>query len=194
MILLVAKISYQLDNWFGNCQERTKILHRSTQTDTDRHIDTHRQTDTQTHINTHTHTDIHTHTHTQKHTQTHKHTQTQTHRHTYMDTDTRTHARIRTHTETHFPRKCRNKTKRDFDLVRMCVQFFCILSVICLNLYQYLVLCIFINCLQNKITKQKPISQFFRSFLLIWRQLSIKSSMYLVLQSPQASLFLFFRL
>ena len=33
MILYVAKISYQLDNWFGNCYGGTKILHRHTHTE-----------------------------------------------------------------------------------------------------------------------------------------------------------------
>ena len=44
-ILYVVKISYQSDNWFGNCKGAgTKILHR--------------------HTYTHRHTDTHTHTHT----------------------------------------------------------------------------------------------------------------------------------
>ena len=52
-ILYVAKISYQSDNWFGNCYGGTKIVHR--------------------------HTHIQTHTHTHKHTHTHRHTHTEAH-------------------------------------------------------------------------------------------------------------------
>ena len=44
-ILYVAKISYQSDNWFGNCQGGPKLY-----TDTD----TNRQTHTHTHTHTHT--------------------------------------------------------------------------------------------------------------------------------------------
>ena len=53
-ILYVAKILYQSDSWFGNCQGGPK-LYRETHTHTqiDRH--THRQTDRQTHTHTHTH-------------------------------------------------------------------------------------------------------------------------------------------
>ena len=48
-ILYVAKISYQTDNWFGNCYEGTKTLQRQTHTHTHIHTHTHTQTDTHTH-------------------------------------------------------------------------------------------------------------------------------------------------
>ena len=51
-ILYAAKISYQPDNWFGNCWGGTKIVQR--------HTHTHTQTDA--HTQTHTHTHKHTHT------------------------------------------------------------------------------------------------------------------------------------
>ena len=56
-ILYVAKISYQSDNWFGNCKGGDQNF-----TQTHRHTHTH--TDTHTHTQTHTHTDRHTHTDT----------------------------------------------------------------------------------------------------------------------------------
>ena len=56
-ILYVAKISYQSDNWFGNCYGGTKILHTHTHTDT--HTHTHTQTHTHTHTHRHTHTEAH---------------------------------------------------------------------------------------------------------------------------------------
>ena len=43
MMLYVAKILYQSDNWFGNCQGGTKIVHRHTHTHT--HRDTHTHTE-----------------------------------------------------------------------------------------------------------------------------------------------------
>ena len=47
MILYIAKISCQSDNWFGNRFGEIKVLH----------------------THTHTHTDTHTHTHTHTHTE-----------------------------------------------------------------------------------------------------------------------------
>ena len=49
--IYVAKISYEMDKWFGNVRG-TKIVHRHT----DRQTDTHTQTHTQTHKHTDTHT------------------------------------------------------------------------------------------------------------------------------------------
>ena len=53
-ILYVAKISYQSDNWFGNCYKGYQKV-----------IQTHRETDRQK--DTHTHTHTHTHTYTEAH-------------------------------------------------------------------------------------------------------------------------------
>ena len=54
-ILYVAKISYQSDNWFGNCWGNQNCTQTHVQTNTD----THTHTDTDTHTHTHTHTDTH---------------------------------------------------------------------------------------------------------------------------------------
>ena len=51
MILYVAKISYQSDNWFGNWLGGPKL-----------YTHTHTHTHTQTERERHTHTDTHTHT------------------------------------------------------------------------------------------------------------------------------------
>ena len=48
MILYVAKISYQSDNWFGNCQGGPKF-YTDTHSHTHTHRHTHRHTNTQTH-------------------------------------------------------------------------------------------------------------------------------------------------
>ena len=57
-ILYVAKIWYQSDNWFGNCQGDQNCTQTHTHTHT--HTQTQTQTDTHTHLDTYT--DRHTHT------------------------------------------------------------------------------------------------------------------------------------
>ena len=61
------------------CQDKTKSIHRPTQTHTQTH--TQPQTHTETHIHTWTHRHMDTHTDTQmhRHTETHTYTDTQTH-------------------------------------------------------------------------------------------------------------------